>query len=67
MIAYQVLGVQPAPVDWEGARPIVRGYLTRQAGQRAVEADMQHWRRSVRIDYLGDFATLMRATAPAQE
>ena len=63
VIVYQVLDSQAAPVGWEAARPIIVEYLTRQAGKRAVEAEMSRLRGSGDIAYLGDFADMLKQTA----
>jgi EpsD family peptidyl-prolyl cis-trans isomerase len=62
VIAYKVLAFQPAGVSWDAARPIVRDYLAKQSGKRAVEAEMQHLRGTTRIAWQGDFAPLFTAS-----
>jgi EpsD family peptidyl-prolyl cis-trans isomerase len=71
VMAYQVISVQLAPVNFETAKPIISDYLRKQAGKKAVLAEMQRVRGRSEISYLGEFSTLMQtpvvtpATAPA--
>jgi hypothetical protein len=67
VIAYKLLAVQPAAVNWETAKPIVRDYLARQGGKRAVESDMRHLRGATQIVWLGDFAPLFAPAAGKAE
>ena len=63
LIAYQVLGTQPAPVRWNAAHPIIVDYLSRQAGKHAVVARMQQLRAGSEIAYLGEFSALFGTQA----
>lgn len=62
VIAYKVLAIQPAAVSWDTAKPIVRDYLSKQSGKRAVEAEMSHLRGITPIIWQGDFAPLFTAS-----
>jgi EpsD family peptidyl-prolyl cis-trans isomerase len=58
VLLYQVLGVEPAPVSWENARPIILDYLRKQAGKHVVQSESDRLRKAARISYLGDFTAL---------
>lgn len=60
IIVYQVISAQPAPVGWAAALPVIVDYLAKQAGKRAVEAEMRRLRSSGEIAYRGDFAALLQ-------
>lgn len=64
IIAYTVLAAQPAPVLWENARPIIRDYLAKQAGKRAMEAHAKQLRAANRIAYGEAFAPLPAGAVP---
>jgi EpsD family peptidyl-prolyl cis-trans isomerase len=67
VIVYKLLAMQPAAVNWETAKPIVRDYLARQGGKRAVESDMRHLRGVTQIVWLGDFTPLFATAAGKSE
>lgn len=64
VIAYTVLAAQPAPVLWENARPIIRDYLAKQAGKRAMEARAKQLRAASRIAYGEAFAPAPAGAVP---
>lgn len=56
VIAYELLTVQPAPLAWEDARPLILAYLGKQAGKRAVVSEKAELRRRADIRYAEDIA-----------
>jgi EpsD family peptidyl-prolyl cis-trans isomerase len=53
LIVYQIISARAAPVSWESAKPIIRDYLNKQAGKRAVDAQLKHLRGSVEVAHAG--------------
>lgn len=65
VIAYTVLAAQPAAVSWDNARPIIRDYLLRQAGKRAMDTQIKQLRNSTRIAYGAAFTPESKTPAVA--
>lgn len=67
IMAYTVLSTQESPISWENARPVIRDYLTKQAGKRAMDAQLKQLRANTRISYGAAFApgAATPATPPA--
>jgi len=63
VLAYQILSVQSAPLDWETARPIILDYLRKKAGKRSVDAETDRLRNAAQISHLGEFSALFAAQA----
>lgn len=63
LFAYQVLSVQPAPLELAAARPLIAEHLTRRAGQEAMAAQMRALRASSIIER--SEASLAAASDPA--